>query len=147
MKTWTFFDNSTGIFTGRTFSGDDRDLPANKPEGQGAVAGAYDHLSQRVDLETGEVVDYQPPAPPDTALLRHEWEPTIRRWVEHKTPAAHEADRRARIVSQIGRVELGQQRALRELTLNPNSADARSALEVMDAQITSLRAELHSAPK
>lgn len=50
------------------------------PDGIGAIDGAYDHLSQRVDLETGEVVDWQPDKPAGDEYTDHEWDANTKRW-------------------------------------------------------------------
>lgn len=45
-----------------------------------------DVLSKRVDLATGEIVDYQPPPPtPDDADKTWAWDDTIKRWVATAT--------------------------------------------------------------
>lgn len=81
MKTWSFYDPSTGRFVKRTWSGPLTDLDANTPSGCAVIDGKYDDLSQRVDLKTGEVVDYQPPQPSS----EHEWQENVAngrpRWV------------------------------------------------------------------
>jgi hypothetical protein len=57
IRTWTFFDASTGLLSGRTYSsGSDRDLDANTPEGYLPIEGEYDHLSQRVDVAATQPV-------------------------------------------------------------------------------------------
>jgi hypothetical protein len=84
MKTYSLFDTTTGLFVGRTFSTDLREdtgaharaLAANTPAGHGVLEGVHDHLSRRVELATGTVLDYQPPAP----SADHEWNADIKRW-------------------------------------------------------------------
>lgn len=49
---------------------------ANAPAGHEPIEGAYDHLSQRVDVPSGKVVDYQPPQP----STDHEWNHVTKRW-------------------------------------------------------------------
>lgn len=85
--TVSFYRLDTGLFTGRTYSGDERHLRV--PAGDGVVPGEHDHLSRRVDLTTGQVVDYQPPAPPDTEHETFAWDASIKRWVGTPTAAAH----------------------------------------------------------
>lgn len=70
-------------------------LEANMPPGCVAIEGRFDHLSQRVDLETDQVVDYQPPAPPDDAMQTWSWSVSIKRWVSSPTTAAIAAKVRA----------------------------------------------------
>ena len=78
---------ATGLFTGRTYSGDDGHLTLGADEAW--IDGLHDHLSRRVDLTTGQVVDYQPPAPPDTEHETFAWDASIKRWVGTPTSAAH----------------------------------------------------------
>lgn len=48
----------------------------NCPPGHKEIAGHFDPLSQKVDLASGQVVDYIPPQPsPD-----HEWNANSKRW-------------------------------------------------------------------
>lgn len=137
MSEWSFFDPATGLFDGRRFSGPDRMLHANQPPGMAALKGAYDHLSQRVDLATGKVVDYKPPAPPDTEFETFAWDASIKRWVGTPTAAAHwrrvraERDRRlaacdwivARSAERgepIPQAWKGYRQALRDITMQPD---------------------------
>jgi hypothetical protein len=112
----SFYDPETGIFTGRQFRGSSRTLAANTPSGMKALRGRYDHRTQRVDVETGQVVDYRPPPDP----------------VENRNRA------RARIRA----LEAKQKRPLRELSIDPSNSEARSRLETIDAEIAILRGEL-----
>lgn len=83
---WSFAD-AEGRFTGRTYAGPAEFLSINTPEGCVAVLGMHDHLSRRLDLETGEVVDYRPPKPEGSLYVDHVWNDEARRWVE--TPTIH----------------------------------------------------------
>lgn len=84
---WSFYDLETGLFTGGTFGGIEEFVAANTPPGCGARAGTHDYLSRRVDLETGEIVDWQPPKPAGDEFTDHEWDGGIRRWTAHPTLA------------------------------------------------------------
>lgn len=83
--TWSFFDLATGLFTGARFTGTPDGLAAQidaKP-GTGAHEGAVDHLSQRRDMQTGELVDYKPDPPwdgTDLTLWVWYWDKEIKRW-------------------------------------------------------------------
>jgi Phage tail assembly chaperone protein len=88
MKVWTFYRVEDGLFNGSQFEGSEEHLQVNLPPGYAALEGRYDYLSQRVDLETGDVVDYQPPAPPDTEFEAFTWNPQTKRWVSTPTTAA-----------------------------------------------------------
>ena len=63
-------------------------LLANTPAGHAWIEGAFDHMCQRVDPETEQVVDYQPPAPPDDAMQTWAWDEALRRWISSPTLVA-----------------------------------------------------------
>ena len=84
-RTWHFYTLSDGLLLGREFSGPEYTLGPNIPAECGAVEGRYDHLCQRVDVATGEVIDYQPPAPADDASVTHAWDTQPKRWLKVPT--------------------------------------------------------------
>lgn len=135
MKTWHFYDLTTGLFTRqRLVTSDDALLAANTPAGCGAHAGAVDPDSQRVDLATGELVDWQPPQP----SVDHEWNTDSRRW--ELTPAAAKREAAALDAQRrIEALEIAQLRPLRELLLDQTSQPARARLAEIDAEIATLR--------
>lgn len=135
MKDWRFYDPETGLFADRTFIGRESAAERNTPAGLVAVEGRYDHLSQRVDLETGAVVDWQPPAPSED----HEWHADSRRWRKRADVVEREANAKA-TQSRIAELERMQLRALREAVLGDEMAKAR--LQAIDDEITALRPEL-----
>ena len=139
-RIWHFYDLSTGLFTGQSFSAArEADLARNTPPGCGACEGVRDPYSQRVDLKTGEVVDWQPPEPsPD-----HEWDAQTKRWQLSAAAAEREA-RRAQALARIRALEALQHRALREAVLGiaPSEEDrARGAMTLaeIDQEIAALR--------
>lgn len=89
---------ATGCFTGRSFAAPEDEVLANTPEGCGAILGELvsDVLSQRVDVSTGQVVDWQPPQPEGDAFRTAVWDASARRWVWTDTPAAAVRDALAR---------------------------------------------------
>jgi hypothetical protein len=150
MRTWSFYDLTTGLFLDRRYrSTTDDHVALNTPPGARAIEGEFDHLSQRVQIggdiaeEDGTVrpnlVDYQPPQPsPD-----HEWNPDTRRW--QLSPAT--ATRQQQVISVrmlIRDTELSQHRAARELLLQIAeqlgiSGAAVDRLKAADAAISSTR--------
>lgn len=135
MKTWSFFNLSTGMFGGATFTGTAETLKLNTPSGCGAMEGQIDHLSRRVDLVTGEVIDWQPPQPsPD-----YEWDADSRRWRLLAEVAEREANRAAALTA-IQSLEAKQPRAMRELALGYDGAKQR--LQTIDDAILAHRATL-----
>lgn len=140
MKTYTLFHTASGFFTGRTLSIPANMLALNTPDGMGAIEGNFDHLCQRLDLVTREVVDWTPPAPADDEFRAWSWDTGSRRWVAAPTAAARGRDIRSerdRLLSasdwtQLADAELdaaGRQawvlyrRALRRIPLQPGFPD------------------------
>lgn len=138
MTTVTLYSLSTGEF-GRVLSCPGKALERNVPAGQAYKLGRFDKFSQRVDLETGEVVDYQPPSPG----VDYEWRQNVAdgrpRWVKTDAAAARDSAHSAAI-NRIDELERRQLRAMRELALG--QSDAQPRLKAIDDEITSLRADL-----
>lgn len=134
---WHFYDLETGRLLGKTLSGPDASvLASNTPAGAGAVEGHYDPLSQRVELATGAVIDYQPPQPSED----HEW--VDRRWRLKKDAAAREIRRRA-ARKAIDAVEWKQARAVREALISVlPDGPAKQRLQQIDDEIATLRSDL-----
>lgn len=84
-KTVQFYDLQTGLFTGQSLGGPAEWVDANVPDGMGAWSGDVDIQSQRVDLSTGSLVDFQPGKPADTNDATWSWDQSTKRWVETKT--------------------------------------------------------------
>lgn len=122
MKTWSFFDPATGLFSGRGFSGTEMALSENTPDGLVPIEGTYDRRSQRIDVATGAVVAHEPTAP-EIAADSH---------------AALKRQRRQRIVA----LEQKQLRPLREIAIDPSNAEAKQRLQEIDDEIAAKRAEL-----
>jgi len=138
---WSFYNATTGEFLPRLFSGSSKLLEQNTPAGHVAIEGQFDPLSQRVDVETGEVVDYQPPQPDDD----HEWREKVvegrPRWVKKREIVAREA-RAATAQADIDALERKQLRPMRELALDPSNAPARQRVAEIEAEIVAKRVDL-----
>lgn len=65
-----------------------------------------DPQSQRVDLNTSELLDYEPPPPADTVAETWAWNASTRRWVATPTIAALRASAFAAIDLAAGRARL-----------------------------------------
>lgn len=132
---YSYYNAKTGAISDFRFSGSEKNAKLNTPAEHVAIAGRLDPLSQRVDVETKEVVDWQPP-PPDN---NHEWNAERRRYVKKgDVIAAERRDRHAR--TRIAELEGRQQRALREYTLGDSAAIDR--LRAIDDEIKTLRSDL-----
>jgi hypothetical protein len=137
-RVWSFYSLATGEFVGRRFSGNtDAERDMNTPTGCGAIEGRYSTGSQRVNLQTGAVQDYIPPAPDSD----HEWSADARAWVIQPEIAAART-RRASLLHQIETLERQQLRPIRELALNPDNSRAADVLAAIESQIISLRSQL-----
>jgi len=91
------FVTAEGHFSGVTFTGPASALECNTPCGCIAVPGLHDSLCRRFDFESGQVVAWQPPAPPATAMLTWVWDEASERWQPVPTLASHQAAAWARI--------------------------------------------------
>ncbi len=137
-KTYSLYEAATGLFTGKKLHVDDEGLlSARLPAGTLAIEGAFDQRCQRVDLATGAVVGYRPPAPSGD----HEWNAAEKRWQVKAAPGAEA--RTAVIYARIQSLEATQGRAVREATLGDPTAMKR--LKNIDAEINDLRKELLQA--
>lgn len=140
MKTFHFYDASSGLFVGHSVSYSD-DIPSSFIESITAAGLSFierdvlDHESSRVDLKTGEVVDYQSPAPSES----HEWDEHSKRWkLTAEAQEKHDASLSAR--ARIIFLEAGQHRAIREFLLH--SPGALDRLSAIDKEIAELRLDL-----
>jgi hypothetical protein len=98
-QTYSLYDKTTGIFTGTKLSCADQYLQQNVPSGMSPMAGDYDDLSQRVDLATGAVINYQPPAPLNDTMQTWAWDVPTMRWASSPTIAALQANAWTRITA------------------------------------------------
>jgi hypothetical protein len=157
-----FYDSKTGLFTGVSIH---TNLPEpkavkqfvaeNTPAGHGSYIGYVDALSQKMDLASGQIVDYKPPQPSP----RHEWNPVTKRWQKQA------ALKRSAVLARIADLEKGQHRTVRETlirachavdaikeSLAPESQPVREAvdrmyaalsrLELLETELGNLRADL-----
>jgi hypothetical protein len=134
MKVVSFYHRETGIFNGRHLMvSDPAMIPLNTPPDHIAIDGDhYDHLTQRVDVATGKVVDHIPPQPSDD----HEWNAISRKWqIKPEITARQQARKLA--LARITELELKALRALREHALGKPGAQER--LGAIDTEISQLR--------
>lgn len=92
---WSFADAETGVFSSRTYTGPLAGLVANTPAGCIAVQGHHDHRCRRLDIATGQIVPYQPPAPADTEWQTWSWDAQSEAWQPVPTDAARARDIKA----------------------------------------------------
>lgn len=97
MSTWTLWDTATGLFRAGTLTASRAQLAANTPPGWAAMEGRFDHLSQRVDTATGDVVPYVPPPPGPTEDYTYVWNEEKQRWVAKPTLMLNKKARKAEV--------------------------------------------------
>ncbi len=95
MKTYSFYEPDTGLFTPRQFSGPEETVEANTPAGTVAIEGQHDWRRVRFNLATQEIEPYQPPSPPSTEWATYAWDAEAWTWVASPTEAAVARDVRA----------------------------------------------------
>lgn len=139
IRSYSFYHAETGMFAGKIYETDapsDATILREGPPGHSYVEGKHDHLSKRVDVATGTVIDWQPPAP----SAEHEWDSDRRRW--KLSPAASmKLHRSLEATAQIQHLENDvQPRILREVALGHDGAKER--LASLDAEIEQLRPQL-----
>lgn len=158
-----FYDAKTGLFSGVSIHTNitegkvlNKFIGENTPPGNGHYIGYVDPLSQKMDLETGQLIDYRPPQPSP----RHEWNPSTRRWQRQV------ALKRSEALARIADLERGQHRTVRETLIRACHAvdavkealpadkqpkviefvdrmyAALSRLEALETELTRLREEL-----
>lgn len=139
IRSYSFYHRETGRFAGKCYETDSptHDTIAREaPEGHDYIEGRHDHLSKHVNIGTGLVEDWQPPAPsPD-----HEWDVARQRW-KLNVAASLKLHRSLEATAQIQHLENDvQPRILREVALGRDGAKER--LASLDAEIEQLRPQL-----
>lgn len=138
MRHVTFYHKESGKLHGLTvLVSDDSAIANNTPPDHIPLdqppIGMHDPLSQRVDVETGKVIDFIPPAPSD----QHEWNPNSKRWVLSAAAQARNSAARA-AAARLHELISQQHSFVRRLILDPTDASARTALAAIDAEANSL---------
>jgi hypothetical protein len=134
---------TTGLFVGQTFDTNLYDAKAaadfarsNTPAGHAVYEGnVADHGSQRVDITTGKLINYQPPQP----SADDEWNADLKRWVV-KADVLAKQQASAAALAQINALESKGIRAMRELALG--MAGAHDRLASIEVEIAALRTAL-----
>lgn len=133
---WSFCDAATGLFVRGSMSVPQGIDPAtNTPAGCVPVAGRHDPQRVRLDITTGAVVPYLPPAPADDALRTWRWDETAWAWLPTPTPAALAAQARVRRAELLAACDWVILRAAeRQQPVPPAWADYRAALRDITLQ-------------
>ena len=135
MKQYSFFHKETGLLHPQKFStNDDTQLSGNTPAEHIAIEGHHDHKRKRVNVETKEVIGYQPPSP----SADHVW--TDEHGWQLSEAALAKIERKRSAAARIAYLESTQHRAIREHALGTPGAEQR--LKDIDAEIASLRSDL-----
>lgn len=139
MKYYSFYHRETGVIHPRRFGTDDTtQVVCNAPADHLVIEGHHDHLSKRVDITLGALIDYQPPAP----SAEHEWNADTKRWaltaaaqakVQAKVQAHHAAQA---VQARIAALVASQHGHVRGHCLG--KAGAAEALQAIDDEIEAL---------
>jgi hypothetical protein len=142
----SFYSSLTGLFYSTVLEFADppnvEALRAMTPDGHESIEGHFDCLCQRVDVFSGEVLDWQPPAPPDTEMMRWHWDTATRRWAGTPTNSYFRLEERQRAIEQMALLEAGQDRPMRELAIDPDDTAALLRLLQIEASMVALRDKL-----
>jgi len=130
---YSFYHKVTGLFAEHVYSACEPLLDLNTPADHVAIEGSFDPLSQKVDIATGQVIAYQPPAP----SADHAWQADVKRWRLLPEVAERQEARRTTL-TKIRELEASQGRAVREMLLTGD----RTKLVEIDTEIAKLRALL-----
>jgi hypothetical protein len=132
------YDLQTGLFTGKSHHTNVKSpiavaafIDESTPSGHGAYIGKYvDYLSKKVDVQTGLLVEYQPPQP----SRKHVWNPESKRW-QLKT-----RDQREQTLKRIAELEASTHRAVRETLIR-----ACEAVDALKEAVASQSPEVREA--
>ena len=130
MNHWSIYSTVDGIFTGVAIGCNTSEIVANIPDAHSCIIGDYDKFSQRVDLATGIVVDYQPPQPSEN----HAWDTATRRWLYIKTDADIALDARTRRDKLLTACDWMAARAIDGIPVPENWQAYRTALRNISEQ-------------
>lgn len=78
---WTLYDIKTGLITGTIMATNSERLMHDLSPEIGCVMGEFDGRNKKVNLQTGEIEDYIPPAPSPN----HVWDTETLSWFYVKT--------------------------------------------------------------
>jgi hypothetical protein len=128
---WSFYDPKSGQFLDRTYSGLESTLLMNTPAGCVAWLAKVDCYSQRLNVVSNQLEDYQPPSPGDDYEWIHDDERgnRVRRW-RLKLEIQQARELKAANLSRITELESRQHRRVREL------------LEASDPQLQEISREI-----
>jgi hypothetical protein len=132
----SFYHVETGLLHDVMLTTSDESIIAlNAPAGHIAIDGHHDSLSKRVNVETGEVVEYQPPAP----SAEHVWHDETKRW-RLSDGAQAKIDGRAAALARIAALVDSQHQFVREYLLGV--APALERLAAIHDEIGKLSADI-----
>jgi len=135
-RVYSHYFLDTGLFTGRRSRVPEGQESSITPrDGCAFIAGSYDLLSQKVDIETAEVIDYLPPQP----SAEHEW--INRRWVlTARAKSEIDSDQSARI--ELEQIDKAAIRYLMEAEVGVIDEEGKRRLEAMVERKAELRQRL-----
>jgi hypothetical protein len=137
MRRVSFYHKDSGIFHHvQLVCSDDAAVALNTPADHIAIdhpehGKPFDHLSEKIDVETGKAVPHKP----DQPSTSHEWHEPSRRWVLKESVIKSINAKR-----KIEQLEQHQPRIVRELLLGDDSA-MRKLID-LEHQIIELRKQI-----
>lgn len=140
MRSVSFYHRDTGaIHPVSIVASDESAIALNTPADHVAIdnpvdGSVHDWQSRKVDVKTGEVVDYQPPQPSPN----HEWNSTTKRWQQNLATRERESRRRD-AHARIAALADEERHLIRRLALNAFDAEAKERLAKIDSEIAELR--------
>lgn len=151
MGRWVFYDATNGTLTGRSFTGPAELVAINTPPGCAPLELADDVTvpsahNRRVDLRSGRLVAWQPPAPPDDALRTWAWDAQAERWLSVPTLQARKAQASAAVLTELRAEDAAAIRPLSELvTAMAQQAELPAEAVTRLAQVQQRKAALRAA--
>lgn len=95
MNAYYFYSSVDGVFSGAGVYGMENDAQINCPSGFSIYCGIVDEGRNRMDLQTMELVPYQPPSPAADEWQTWSWDAGEWAWVSVPTEAALARDARS----------------------------------------------------
>jgi len=136
MRRFCYYHKETGLLSERTLVVNsptaERDAAANAPPDHAPLEGDFHHQRHRVDIATGAVIDYQPPAPSE----HHEWHESSRQCLL-KPEAAEMRAAHFRAMGELQQLDAKALRAMTDHIMGDKAAAAR--LSQIETQKNELR--------
>jgi uncharacterized small protein (DUF1192 family) len=126
------YDMQTGELSAEQYGGTTLDLAVELlPPGTGFIAGSFDHLRHRVNLQTGEV---------------EQWESPLLATIERANAERAALRKRGSLLARMVEIDRQKIRPMSALLVDPANEVERARLAALDAELELLRAQLNQPP-